>query len=36
MYASSVWTSYNKEALERVLPMQKRAARNILEAQRTS
>ena len=36
MYASTVWTSYNKEVLERVLRMQKRAARIILEAQRTS
>ena len=35
MYASTVWTSCNKEVLERVLRMQKRAARNILEAQRT-
>ena len=36
MYASTVWTSCNKEALERVLRMQKRAARIILAAQRTS
>ena len=36
MYASQVWTFCNKEALERVLRMQKRAARIILEAQRTS
>ena len=36
MYASQVWTLCNKEALERVLHMQKRAARIILEAQRTS
>ena len=36
MYASQVWTLCNKEALERVLRMQKRAARIILEAQRTS
>ena len=36
MYASPVWTSCNKEVLERVLCMQKRAARIILEAQRTS
>ena len=36
MYASTVWTSCNKEVLERVLRMQKRAARIILEAQRTS
>ena len=36
MYASQVWTLCNKEALERVLRVQKRAARIILEAQRTS
>ena len=36
MYASTVWASCNKEVLERVLRMQKRAARIILEAQRTS
>ena len=36
MYASTVWTSCNKEALEQVLRMQKRAARIILAAQRTS
>ena len=36
MYASTVWTSCNKEALERVLRMQKRAARIILAAQRTN
>ena len=36
MYASQVWTLCNREALERVLRMQKRAARIILEAQRTS
>ena len=36
MYASTVWTWCNKEALERVLRMQKRAARIILAAQRTS
>ena len=36
MYASTVWTSCNKEVLERVLRMQKRAARIILEAQRKS
>ena len=37
MYASTVWTSCNKEVLERVLRRkQKRAARIILEAQRTS
>ena len=36
MYASQVWTLCNKEALERVPRMQKRAARIILEAQRTS
>ena len=31
-----IWTSCNKELLERVLRMQKRAARIILEAHRTS
>ena len=36
MYASAVWTSCNKEVLGRVLRMQKRAARIILEAQRKS
>ena len=36
MYASTVWTSCNKEVLERVLRMQKRAARITLEAHRTS
>ena len=36
MYASSVWTSCNKEAVDRVLGMQKRTARIIFEAQRTS
>ena len=36
MYASTVWTSCNKEVLERVLRMQKRAARIILESQCTS
>ena len=36
MYASTVWTSCNKEVLERVLRMQKRAARLTLEAHRTS
>ena len=36
MYASSVWTLYNKMLLERVLRMQKRAARIILSAPRTS
>ena len=36
MYASQVWTLCNKQALERVLRMQKRATRIILEAQRTS
>jgi len=36
MYACQVWTLCNKEALERVLRMQKRAARIILDAQRTS
>ena len=35
-YASTVWTSCNKEVLERVLRMRKRAERIILEAQRTS
>ena len=34
-YVSTVWTSCNKEVLERVLRTQKRAARIILEAQRT-
>ena len=36
MYASSVWTSCKKMALEKDLRMRKRAARIILEAQRTS
>ena len=36
MYASTVWTSCNKEVLERVLRMQQRAARIALEAQLTS
>ena len=36
VYASTLWTSCNKEVLERVLRMQKRTARIILEAQRTS
>ena len=36
MYASTVWTSCNKEVLERVLRMQKRAARITLEVHRTS
>ena len=36
MYASQVLTLCNKEALERALPTQKRAARIILEVQRTS
>ena len=36
MYASTVWTSCNKEVLKRVIRMQKRSARIILEAQRTS
>ena len=37
MYASTVWASCNKEVLERVLRRkQKRSARIILEAQRTS
>ena len=36
MYASQAWTLCNKEALERVPRMQKRTARIILEAQRTS
>ena len=34
MYASTVRTSCNKEVLERVLRMQKRVERIILEAQR--
>ena len=36
MYASTVWTSCNKEVLESVLLIQKRAERIILDAQRTS
>ena len=36
MYASSVWTLCNKMLLERVLRMQKRAARIILSAPRTN
>ena len=36
MYASTVWTLCNKEVLERVLRVQKRAARIILESQCTS
>ena len=36
MYASTVWTLCKKELLERVLRIQKRASRIILEAQRTS
>ena len=36
MYANTVWTLCNKEVLERVLRMQKRAGRIILEAQGTS
>ena len=36
MCANTVWTSCNKEVLERVLQMQKRAGRIILEAQGTS
>ena len=35
-YVSTVWTSCNKEVLERVLRMQQRAARIALEAQLTS
>ena len=35
-YVSTVWTSCNKEVLERVLRMQQRAASIALEAQRTS
>ena len=35
MYSSTLWTSCNKGVLERILRMQKRAARIILEAQRT-
>ena len=35
-YVSTVWTSCNKEVLERVLRMQQQAARIALEAQRTS
>ena len=36
MHPSQVWTLCNKEALERVFRMQKRVARIILEALRTS
>ena len=36
MYASTVWTLYHKEALERVLCMQKRAPHIILEVQLTT
>ena len=36
MYAGSVWTSSSKILLKRVLRMQKRAARIILSAPRTS
>ena len=33
---SPIWSSCNKELLERVLRMQKRAARKILDAERTT
>ena len=36
LYLSPVWSSCNKELLERVLRMQKRAARIILDAERTT
>ena len=36
LYLSLVWSSCNKELLERVLRMQKRAARIILDAERTT
>ena len=36
MYASTAWTSCNKEVLQRVVCVQKRAARIILQAQCTS
>ena len=36
LYLSPIWSSCNKELLERVLRMQKRAARIILDAQRTT
>ena len=35
-YLSPIWSSCNKELLERVLRMQKRAARVILDAERTT
>ena len=36
LYLSPIWSSCNKELLERVLRMQKRAARIILDAERTT
>ena len=36
LYLSPIWPSCNKELLESVLRMQKRAASNILEAKRTT
>ena len=36
LYLSPIWSSSNKELLERVLRMQKRAARIILDAERTT
>ena len=36
LYLSPIWSSCNKELLERVLRMQKRAARIILDAERTA
>ena len=36
LYLSPIWSSWNKEFLERVLRMQKRAARIILDAERTT
>ena len=36
LYLSPIWSSCNKEFLERVLRMQKRAARIILDAERTT
>ena len=36
LYLSPIWSSCNKELLERVLRMQKRAAGIILDAERTA
>ena len=36
LYLSPIWSSCNKELLERVLRMRKRAARIILDAERTT